>query len=282
MNIKRTYYLLKCRTYILFRNLIERVLKTLSKLGFIVEHKEDYSRVRDQGGIQKAPDIKSDRFVFSTSYILSEVEFISNYWFETKLGKRILTMYENSHKELRVSYRAELESFFCHFSHKIRTWVHRHSPRVVMSVNQSFGFDSNGRAKFRYHDCDFSQCRYAFEMTLAKDSLNNSLEEVLNESHRVFGNSLTSKIPEINKTLTGVENDGNLTSPSNCPLCDNLVCRKCGYPVFATPEGRHTYECIHHGKLEYFDVDRVDPVRYDSIYNNCLTELEYFCECPQD
>ena len=119
-------------------------------------------------------------------------------------------------------------------------------------------------------------------MSLALDTIINDSSEVFSESYRVLKNGLTSKIPEINKTLTGAENDGELTSPSGCPLVDNLVCRECGYPVFAVPDKSYTYECIHDGEINYQSINRVDPKTYEGILTNCLTELERFCECPQD
>lgn len=283
MNIKRTYYIFKCRTHVLISHLIERVLKTLSKWGLIVEHKKSYTNIFDQGNPQTAPDLKSERFVFNVSYLIRKVEFVSQYWFETKRGKRIYTVYDNHHVENRISYRADLKSFYAHFSHKQRMWLHSHSPKVVLHKDNPLGtYSYDANLRYYYHTCDFSKCRFALEVSLTHDALRNTAEEVISESYRVLGNSLTSKIPEINKTLTGTENDGNLTSPQNCPLADNLVCRKCGFPVFATPTGSYIYECIHHGEIEYRDVDRVDPKRYERILTNCMFELERFCECPQD
>ena len=279
--LKRNLYIMKCRTHVLVSHLLERVLHALSKTGLIVEHKKDYTHVHDQGNPQTAPDLKSERFVFSVSYVIYKIEFTSEYWFETKRGKRIYTVYENHHTESRVSFRAELKSFYAHFSHKIRMWVHRETPRVVIPTNAPITF-AEQEMGFRYHTCDFSQCRFALEMRLASDQTHNTSEEVISESYRVLGNTLTSKIIPLNKILTGAENDGNLTSPQNCPLVDNIICRECGYPVFATPTGNYIFECIHHGEISYPDCERVDPKKYEGILANCMYELERFCECPQD
>ena len=266
------------------RNLAERVLHTLAQWGVVVEHKKDYTNIIDDGQPQTAPDLKSERFVFSVSYIIRKVEFISEYWFETKRGKRVFTVYENHHVDLRVTYRADLKSFLAHFSHKFSKWVHASCPTVVIPKVSTPPFEP---VDFQYHSCDFSKCRYAFNFNVNPDTIHNLVkapaEEVIAESYRVLGNSLTSKIPEINEILTGVPNDGELTSPRNCPLVDNLVCRICGHPVFAVPDSAYIYECIHHGEIDFLGgTDRVDPKTYKDIYKNCLTELERFCECPQD
>lgn len=281
MKLKRAFYLAKCRARVLTYNLIERVLLTLSNLGLIVKYKKTYSNVLHEGDIHSAPDIKTNRFVFNVSYIIRKIEFVSQYWFETKRGRRIYTVYDTHHVETRLSFRAGLESFFCHFSHKHRMWVYSHSPTVVITKVPHIcsSFIEPEMVKFENRTCDFSQCRFAFEISLTPNT-NTCSEEVISESCRVLENRLTSKIPEINKILTGAENDGNLTSPSNCPLCDNLVCRECGYPVFATNSGKHTYECIHHGEIDHYKVERVNPIRYETILSNCLFELERFCECP--
>lgn len=282
MNLKRKYYIIRCRIHVLLDHFIEGVLHILSKVGLIVEHKKSYTNVFDQGEPHSAPDIKSERFVFSVSYLIRKVEFVSEYWFETKHGKRIYTVYENHHEENRISYRADLKSFFCHFSHRHRQWVHKESPRIYVKKEKFLSPTLNDKYGIECYTCDFSKCRYALEFSIAPDALRNTAEEVISKSYKVLGDSLTSKIPEINKMLTGAENDGNLTSPKKCPLADNLVCRKCGFPVFATPTGRYIYECIHHGEIEYRDVDRVDPKKYEGILTNCMFELERFCECPQD
>lgn len=281
--LKRNLYIMKCRMYVQMRHMTERVLHTLSEWGLIHEHKKSYTYNHD-GDIQTAPDLKSERFVFSVSYIIRKVDFIYEHWFETKRGKRIFIVGENHHRENRLSFRAELKSFYCHFSHKHRQWVHRESPKVVIQKVPHIctAWIEPEMVKFEEHTCDFSKCRFAFEISLAHDALHNTAEEVISESYRVLGNSLRSKVPEINKTLTGAENDGELTSPLGCPLADNLVCRQCGYPVFATPTGRHIYECIHHGEIGYVDIDKVDPRTYEGILANCMSELEHFCECPQD
>lgn len=260
-------------------NTIERVLHTLSKWGLVVEHKKNYTRVIHQGDIKTAPDIASKRFIFAVSYAIHQVVSVSEYWFETKRGKKIFVMWENSHTENRISYRAELKSFFCHFSHRHKQWVHHQAPKVILYQKNS---PMNENMDFRYHTCDFSKCRYAFEMSIALDLNPTTAEEVISESYRVLGNSLRSRVTEINEILTGVKNDGNLTSPLGCPLADNLVCRECGYPVFAVPTSAYIYDCIHHGEIDYPRVDKVDPKTYEEILANCMTAIEHYCECPQD
>ena len=226
MNIKRAYYIFKSRTHVRISHLIERVLHTLSKWGLIVEHKKNRTYLHDHRDIHTAPDINSKRFSFSVSYIIRKIEFTSQYWFETKRGKRIYTVYDNHHEENRVSYRAELKSFFAHFSHKHRMWVHRESPKVVIQEIPSIctSWLEPEMVKFKEHICDFSKCRFALEFSLAPDTLNLTPDEVIYKSYKVLGDSLMSKVSEINKTLTGVDNDGEMTSPSNCLLADNLIC----------------------------------------------------------
>lgn len=286
MNIKRTYYIFKSRTHVRISHLIERVLKTLSKWGLIVEHKKDRTYLHDQGDVHTAPDIKSERFVFYVSYVIRKVEFTSQYWFETKRGKRIYTVYDNHHVENRVSYRAELQSFFCHFSLKNRMWVHRNSPRVVVkeasNICSSFGMPE--MVRFKYHTCDFSNCRYALEFSLAPDDTTKlTPDEVISKSYKVLGDSLTSKVPEINKILTGVNYDGEIVSPKDMPLCDNLLCKHCGLPVFASVEDKYKFDCLNHPDLDLSEVYRVDPTKYKEVLNMNLNTLESLIrECPQD
>ena len=280
--LKRNLYILRCRMNVKMYHMIERVLHTLSTWGLIVEHKKDYTQVLGDGKVQTAPDLKNERFVFSVSYIIRKIVACHEYWFTTKGGKKIYVVYDSKSQENRLSFRAELKAFYCHFDHKTRMWVHSHAPKVALPSVPGIctSWIEPEMVKFEYHTCDFSQCRYALEICLAKDTCYIPSKEVLAESYKVLGSSLTSKIPEINKTLTGAENDGNLTSPLNCPLVDNLVCRECGYPVFAVPDSAYIYECIHHGEIDYSRVDKIDPKKYEGILSNCLSELERFCECP--
>ena len=286
MNIKRAYYIFKSRTHVRISHLLERVLHTLSKRGLIVEHKKNQTYLHDHGDIRTAPSITTERFSFSVSYVIRKAEFTSQYWFETKQGKRIYTVYDNHHVETRVSFRAELQSFFVHFSPRHRVWVHRNSPRVVIRdvplICASL-FEPE-MVRFKYHTCDFSKCRYSLEFCIAPDNPTNlTPDEVISKSYKVLGDSLTSKVSEINKILTGVDYDGDIVSPKNMPLCDNLLCKYCGLPVFASAEDKYKYDCLKHPDLDRSEVYRVDPTKYKEVLNMNLDTLESLIrECPQD
>lgn len=289
MKLKRKLYILKCRTYVLLRHLAEKVLLHFAEWKLIKCHKNTYSRVLDESTPQSAPDFTSDRFIFSVSYILRKFEFVYEYWFETKKGKRIFIVEDTRHVEERVSYRAELKAFLAHFSPRQRMWVYSTSPVVQVFDSKGYFQDlSKGivsQFKVNTHQCDFSQCRYAFEFSYAPEM--NKLGrpyEVISESYRVFGNQLTSKIPEINKILTGADYDGEMMSPKKMPLCENILCSKCGLPVFASSEDKYKFECLKHGELEVFNVRRVDPFNYEGVLENTLEILEDLIaeSCPQD
>lgn len=283
MSIKRTYHIFKCRAHVKIYHIIERVLHALSKCGLIKEHKNSYSNVIDQGKPCSAPDIKSERYDFAISYLIRKIEFVSQHWFQTKRGKKIFVVYDNHHAEYRISYRADLQSFFAHFSPKHRMWVHKHSPRVVIPVSVPVTFLEQ-ETGFRYHTCDFSQCRFALEFSLAPDMIDKTAEEVISKSYKVLGDSLTSKITEINKILTGVDCDGEIVSPKNMPLCENILCWHCGLPVFASAENKYKFECLIHGELDHVRVKRVDPVMYKRVLENATEVLESLIQksCPQD
>ena len=288
MNLKRTLHLLKCRLQVLARKVAEEFFKFLAKLDLVVEHKKSYCNIVDSGLPQRAPDITSDRFKFSVSYLIRNIETVNEYWFESKKGKKLFVVYADRILEHKICYRAELRSFFAHFSHRQRLWVHKHSPVVYLheftafDPISDFSIDAKKFVEAKTHRCDFSQCRYAFEFKLSLVTLNLPIEEVIAESYKVLRNGLNEKVVEINKLLTGVDNDGAMTSKNGMPLSDNIVCRACGYPVFASAKDNYGFECIHHGEIEYIDCDKVDPKKYEVILENCMFELEQFCECPQD
>lgn len=293
MNLKRNLTILKCRAYIFARHLIEKVLLKFAEWKLIKCHKRTYSQVFDETTPQSAPDFTSDRFIFSVSYILRKIEFIYEYWFETKRGKRIFTVDDARHVEGRVTYRAELKAFYAHFSPKMRQWVDYTHPVVQHFMEQSFSPVSKDAPikpiLLHTYRLDFSKCRYAFEFSYAPEMLDaRKLSEVLSQSHRAFGNQLTSKVPEINKILTGADCDGEMMSPYKTPLCDNLLCRRCGLPVFASAKRKYSFMCLKHGEIEHPEVDRVDPILYKDVLENTMDILEDLItnfdtsECPQD
>lgn len=257
MKLKRTYYILRGRIHVFTQTLLEKVFLALSKIGAVVMYRDTYQTSKDLQGPNSAPDIETDRFVFEVSYIVQKVETFGGYWFQTKKGKRLFTMYENNHQEFRIIYIAQLKSFFAHFSYRHKEWVKQGHPGL-------------------------SSCRYKFSFSITPDSAEISRREVLPESYRVLKSGLTSKIPEINKTLTGADNDGEMTSPKNRLLVDNIICRHCGYPVFASAENKYGFECMNHGEISISQADKVDPKTYERIFNNCLFDLEIFCGCPKD
>lgn len=290
MNLKRNMIILRCRIHILLRNLTEKVLLQLSKWGWIYCHRVSYSNNTDDGQIYSVPDINSDRFVFSVSYILRKIESTHEYWFETNKGKRIFTVDESHHVEHRISYRAELESFYAHFSPKQRMWVHKNAPIVDLfeeiPVRPTLSDDIYARQVMaKLHRCDFQQCRYAFDFCYAPDTRTNRMpSEAISESYRALGVQLTSKVTEINKVLTGADYDGEMMSPKNMPLSENIICRKCGLPVFASAKDKYQFECLVHGEIDYHDIARVDPVHYKNVLENTTEILEDLIKksCPQD
>ena len=273
MKLKRNYYILKCRFHVWRNILFENLFIKLSKLGLLVEHKRSYQQVRDQIAPVPAPDFENERSVFEVSYTTYTIDFASEYWFESKKGKKLLTLYDEHHTERIVEYRANLKSFLAHFSHKQKIWVHAKSPKVALK--------SDGGIRFYEHFCDFSQCRFAFKFKAPLDS-KTTLREVIAESYRVFGDTILSNTTNINRLLTGVDFDGVMMSPSKRPLVDNIICKECGFPVFSSSRYKYQFECIHHGEIKFEDCLKVDPVKYEEIFNNCVFELERFCECPQD
>lgn len=291
-NIKRKFYLTKARLHVIFRNLAEKLFKLLAKLDLVVEHKKDYVNFLDNSEPISAPDIKSDRYIFSVSYINRKVECVHEYWFETKKGRHLLDMWDEKMVESHISYRAELKAFFAHFSPRQRMWVYSHYPRVVLQLDDPvpYAYDPSHLEKIHYveHYCNFKDCRYAFEFRYAQPHNSETPAEVISESYRAFSNGMPSKVTEINKILTGVDYDGELMSPDKTPLSENLLCRKCGLPVFASAKRKYEFWCIKHGELEYKDVARVDPIQYRDVLDNTMDILEDLTrnfattECPQD
>ena len=289
MNLKRTYYIIKCRVHILFRHYVENCLLKLSEWGFIKCHRNSYSNTTDDGVVHSLPNLSTDRFIFSVSYVLIKVERKYEYWFETKKGKRIFTVDENHHVEHRVSYRAYLKAFFAHFSPKQRLWVYRNAPVVDLfedtKMYPDFSDPNVRQVETKTHHCDFSKCRFAFDFAYAPD-LNpiGMSSEVISQSYRALEVQLTSKVSKINKILTGADYDGEMMSPRNMPLCNNLLCRKCGLPVFASAGDKYQFDCLRHGDIPYDEVMRVDPIEYQQVlgYTSDILDDLIKKSCPQD
>lgn len=285
--IKRQFYIFKCRTHILLRNLAERFFKLLAEYGLVIEHKKNYTNVVDLTQPKPGPDACSPRFVFEVSYVLRMIESVSEYWFTNKKGKKLFVVWDNFHREGRISYRLVLKSFYAHFSPKQRMWVYRNAPVVYLSPDtikcHSFSDGPVEPVEVKTHRCDFSPCTYAFEFSYVYEQ--GPTPEVFSESHKAISNGLYSKVTEINKILTGVDHDGEMLSPKKMPLADNLLCKKCGLPVFASAEDKYKFECLYCGEVTYIDVKRVDPVVYEDVLDNTFEILEDLIarkSCPQD
>ena len=289
MKLKRWFYKTKARLHILTRNFLEKFFKLLAQLNLVVEHKKKYVNFLDNSEPKPLPDIESDRYIFSVSYIDRKVEYVNQYWFESKRGKKLFVMWDDRSLEAIVSHRAELKSFYVHFSPKFRRWVNREHNRVALFKNSLTHAvlsedDFATKVEVETHTCDFSECRYALEFRYALDSnTKETPSEVISKSYEALKSGMPSKVTEINKILTGVDYDGEIVSPQKTPLSENLLCRKCGLPVFASAERKYHFMCLKHGELDYNEVDRVDPIRYNDVYRNTLDLLEdliHESECP--
>jgi len=284
--LKRILHLWKNRVKVLFRNLAIKVLTKLSEWGLVYHHKNAWTDCNDDGKVHSSPDISSDRYTFSVSYILRQFETKREEWFTTNQGKLLLMVEDYHHTDFRIEYRADLKAFLAHFSPRQKMWVYRHSPVVSLHYDfQELSLDFDKMVTFKTHHCDFTKCRYAYTFSYAPDLDTGKVPlEVLAESQIALKRGLTSKVSEINKILTGADYDGELMSPKKMPLSENILCRKCGFPVFASAENKYHFECLHHGELDYEWVKRVDPVEYQSVLRNTFDILESLIQksCPQD
>jgi len=259
------------------------VLSFAAKRGLIVEHKlHDVIYKPDSFDVVPCPNIRTDRMVFNVSRAERVVTFIDEHWFNTKKGKRILTLSDHKHTQDTIEYRAELEEFFCHFSPTLKKWVSRKAPVVHLmdltkvSVFEDIGKTSQFQAKT--HHCDFSKCRFAFNMNT---NAFRTPTEVISESYNELKRQLEEKVPEINEMLTGVKNDAQYMSPSGQPLAENMICSKCGLPVFMSSKGRYLFECMHHGEIEYQNgIVRVSKEEYEDRLKCASEDFDRFC--PQD
>lgn len=279
--MNRKYLLLRNRLQAWSKSLPVSFLKFLSEKRLIVLHECHRTDVRTLTYPRNLEDLKTGRFVLSMSYVQEKVTTTDEFWFETKKGKRIYTVQDDSLAHTVFRYRAQLESFYAHFDHKTHMWVHRKSPVVLIKDNPVFSKDYTQNIDCKTYHLDFSKCQYKMEFTLDYEPKIYPSEEVLERSYEVLINELMGKVSEINELLTGVKYDGALMSPDGLPLSDNLVCRHCGCPVFASKEGHYKFLCPNHGVLEFDGCVKVDLVRYKSLLENCECTLERFC-CPQD
>lgn len=293
MKLKKNLYILSCRAQVLLNILVRKFFNLLAKCHLVVEHRKSCSQVRDINSPTPIHDIMTDRFVFEVTYINREIEIVDEHWFATKKGKKLYVVRDHHHKSGKISYRANLTSFYAHFSPKLKRWVHHHAPIVhleddrLLSDLRDIGDDPISPIKneqVKTHRCDFSQCRFAFEFSYELDNAGRMPSEVIHESYKVLKNGLTSKIPEINKILTGADCDGEMLSPKKMPMSENLLCKLCGLPVFASARNKYQFECLKHGELCYSQVERVDPVRYKKVLEYNFDYLESLIQksCPQD
>ena len=269
---------LKNRVKVLSRAWNINVLDFLCKHNFGVSyHESQYVQTVDCSDPTRQEDIKTDRFVFEVSYIHRKTVGVDERWYySTRSGRRLFILSDHHEETHRLEYRAELKSFFAHFSPRMRQWVHKSSPVVQGFYTPEFSPCTSEPTKpvlINTYRCDFSQCRYAFSFSF--DRVSGLTSEVLQQSYKALKRSLTNQVITINKILTGADNDGEMMSSSNMPMCENLLCRHCGLPVFASPRNKYHFECLRCGELIHAQVDRVDPVRYERVRENTLEELEY-------
>ena len=255
------------------------VYELLAKLRLVVKHVKSDTIIKDSQSPIALPDIMTNRFVFSNSYLLRDIMFIDEYWFESRRGKKLFVITDRKERQYRLSFRLDLKNFLAKFPRNHEVWVDRKRTTVVIPENfKSFAFNENNKTIDRvntetYH-CDVTDCRYAYEFSYNVEEKVFPLEDVISESCRVISSGLMSKIEEINEKVTkGVKNDGELTSRGSQPLAENIVCRKCGYPVFHSSFNRYGYECINHGELYRDNVYRVDNKQYQDNMKNCIEAL---------
>lgn len=266
-----------------------QALQLLADLGIVIEHKSD--NVHRKGPYKPHPtgDIKSSRYVFKSSRVEYEERYVHQHWFETLKGKRLLTLADEEHIFTMYDYRLSLESFLAHFSPTRQMWLHRcglerikvHLLKPEYPVSISSGpIVRPETIPTETVEADFSKCRFAFQRVYKDDEPIPPEEYQLSE----IALSLDKSIPEINKILTGVEDDGELTLTRDgvkMLLAEDFICVHCGLPVFIATTGSYQFSCARCGDTRY-GVRRVNHPFYSVRKKETYDTLIELCNAAGD
>lgn len=263
------------------------VLELLTRLNLIVkvEHKETkcVDTTTDDTPII-LEDLVTSRFTYGISFVHFLFQYTDKLWYETKKGKRILTLSDAFGGKVTIDFRADLKRFETvmtapesrdkeYFNERGSFQYLRPGQKytLVLSNDCPTYYDSKGNRK----TADFFKCRYACRVT---HELHNEedLAGVIKMSIEHLKGDLLSKVDEIAENLLGVDNIGtdNLVTREGDPLADNLICTKCGSPVFALNGQGYNYLCPIHYRTEY--IRRVDSEFYKKQLEHFWTELVNF------
>lgn len=290
--MKRFLFLLSNRIKSLWFSFKLKFFQYLHSKGLITYHNVHIVTRKDREKYPvKDEPITSDRYVFDLSHYSVNIETVRECWYETKSGKRLLTLEDYHHHEGEYEYRIQLESFVAKFSDKETINV-IHTPGSYMFRYFRLNPDSTPplyaspdapvqEIKAEEHIVDLLHFRYSYKSTHSFDEISSvGLSNLLLTHRAQIAMLIDSKVEEINTEITGTPNDGALTTKSGDTLAENFLCPRCGFPLF-----NHHYDtiedkdflCINCGVIRY--PKRAYGLEFKSAVNMYYDELKYYTEC---
>ena len=219
--------------------------------------------------------IRTERGVFNLSYRADCIILHQNWWYESLFKKkRLYTINEDLIYQIAVEARSECESFLV----KINPFnkgvvVHRGSPyvNILKPMYTPFIQDNIEYSEVIRVSCNFLNARLGFSIhTIAykEEDISDTVKELLNKATAQIHNFVDGHPDEINEKLTGVKYDGDFHTSDGNKLIPNCICHKCGRPVFESSVEGYKAQCIFCDEDLYgIEIDKVDPKRYEEIYN---------------
>ena len=256
-----------------------RFYALLASLKLVREVKRDidipYNSYEDDyfNGVKIDAPIITERGRFHVSHIASVNIVVHHHWYESlKKHKVLYNVCNEEYYVVKVAVQAECESFLVKINPFSSYVVNRNNPRMVYihkPVMPHLG-NPNDMVKYNTITCDFLNARMKVGMENTVSDFKyciTAVNELLEITRRRLKEYIEGNPEEINEKLTGIKFDGEFRTKDGNRLIPNILCRKCGLPVFDTPTG-YIAQCANHncGYLHPNEVKKVDPKYYEMVY----------------
>ncbi len=233
--------------------------------------------------------LTTSRGKFSMSVHPTAEEHCVYWFFRSNLTGKIWYTVDNSVSYIvDVDARVQCEEFEARFHPLASPVTVKRSGMVTLCLHEDFKPFALPRGdvieqkpfevKTHTFNCNLLNARLGLsekQCCSERSEIDSVVDEIISHLKVKAGQYLQENAAEINQRITGVPYDGEMTYKGQT-LAPNILCRRCGFPVFTSslPERGYRYQCLRCDEDFYgIEVERVDPEKYNEVMKYCREEL---------
>lgn len=218
--------------------------------------------------------LKTDRGEFNFSFYAQCTVCNQYWWYESLFKKKKLhTVSEEKRYNVSVKARSECLAFLVKIDPFNEAYVTAKNPIINFCRHEEQDIFKPPihmcSHTIEKKVCNFLNARFALESMLyveKEEEIDSAIYELVKATRRHIYEYIKGNPEMVNERITGVKYDGDFCTKDGFRLLENVLCPRCGKPVFKSGTKDYTGQCLFCDE-DFYSVElvKVDPVRYRKV-----------------